>query len=593
MKKFAKLIKQIPKLSGVYIYKDAKNTIIYVGKAKNLFNRVKSYFNKNNDIKTRTLVKKIDKIEYFVTGSEVEALILENNFIKQNLPKYNIKLKDAKSYPLMKITNENLPRITICREKNNKKDEYFGPFVDVHRLRNIIVIFRKYLKLRTCKLKFTPPYRYKPCLNYFIKICSAPCAGYISEEEYLKTVDIARKILQGNIRSILEVLEKSMKENSEKQEYEKAASVRDQIQSIKELGNEQIVENINSDDSDYVGVYNDFKMASISIIQNRNGKIIGKENFIVSNIIEYSNILIDFLNSYYLSITQFPKKIFIQENTDGIDILKEAINRKYNIEIDIMMPAEQKDKKLLQLSRSNAEFSFEEKKYKLDKIHHLRELKKVLELDRLPRTIECFDIATLDGKFNTAAMVTFKDGKPDKTNYRQFNVEGEGHPDDYAMMEEVIARRYQKLKNEKLPMPDLIVVDGGKGQVTSAINSLDILDLKIPVIGLAKKYEHIFTRNSKNPLILSKDSMALKLLQNVRDEAHRFSNTRLSKRFKNDSLLSVLSDIEGIGEKRVNLLLKHFKSVSAIKKASTEEIASVETIGTEIAKKVFDYFHGE
>jgi excinuclease ABC subunit C len=234
MAKFTKIIRQMPKLSGVYIYKDVKNTIIYVGKAKNLFNRVKSYFNKNTDIKTRTLVKKIHSIEYFVTGNEVEALILENNLIKQHQPRYNIKLKDAKSYPLMKITSENLPRIVICREKNNNKDEYFGPFVDIHRLRNILVIFRKHLKLRTCKFKFNPPYRHKPCLNYYIKICSAPCAGFISEADYLKTVDIARKILEGKTAKIAATLRLEMIGHSEKQDYEKAAVIRDQLKSISE-----------------------------------------------------------------------------------------------------------------------------------------------------------------------------------------------------------------------------------------------------------------------------------------------------------------------------------------------------------------------
>jgi excinuclease ABC subunit C len=333
-------------------------------------------------------------------------------------------------------------------------------------------------------------------------------------------------------------------------------------------------------------------MASISIIQNRNGRIIGKENFIIKGIMDYMSVLMEFLNTYYLNVTQFPKNIFIPENIEGTALLKEAINKKFNIDVDILTPVEIKDKKILQLSKSNAEIYFEEKQYKLDKIHHLRELKKVLGLEKLPRTIECFDIATLEGKFNTAAMVTFKDGKPDKPNYRQFNVEGEGHPDDYAMMEEVIARRYQKLKNEKRSMPDLVVVDGGKGQVTSALNSLHVLGLEIPVVGLAKKYEHIFIEKSKTPLILPKDSIALKLLQNIRDEAHRFSNTRLGTRYKNKNLQSVLSDIEGIGEKRINLLLKKFRSVSSIKIATIEEISSVETVGKEIAKKVYDYFHG-
>lgn len=583
------ILKQIPKQSGIYIFRDSDNNIIYIGKARNLFNRVHSYFNKTQDIKTSALVKKIKNLDYFVTTNEVEALLLENNLIKQHLPKYNIKLKDAKSYPFVKITKENIPKILICREKSNNIDEYFGPFINVYRLRTILAVFRKYLKIRTCKKKFQPPYNYTPCLNYHIKRCTAPCAGFISIEDYSQTVSIARNILKGNTKEIIKLLKQKMFEYSEAQNYEKAAELRDQMLSIEDLESQQFVENSKNDDSDYVGIYGDFKMFSISLIKERNGKIIGKENFIITNFLDHSQVLIDFLNVYYLNSTEFPSKIFIPENIEDTKILTEALNKKFNINIKIKVPEMLKDKKILKLSQENAEIYFQEKEYKLDKIHHLRELKKILNLPGLPRNIECFDIATLNGKFNTAAMVSFIDGKPNKTEYRQFNIEGEGHPDDYAMMEEVIARRYQKLKNEKLPLPDLIMVDGGKGQVTSALNSLQILKLDIPIIGLAKKYEHIFTAHSKKPIILSKDSIALKLLQAVRDESHRFSNKRLGIRFKNSTLISKLSEINGVGEKRVNLLIRKFKSIEELKKASIDDIASVDTIGNEIAKNIYDF----
>lgn len=591
MKKDNDLLKQIPKLPGVYTYKNKDNEIIYIGKASNLSNRIKSYFNRNNDIKTKTLVRKIEKIEYFVTNNELEALLLENNLIKQFKPKYNIKLKDSKSFPFIKIIKENLPRIILTRENKNNFDEYYGPFVDLQSIRIVLSIFRKYLKIRSCKKKFKPPYKYKPCLNYHIGRCFAPCAGLISDIEYEKNVNTARSILKGKTKELINELTKSMTEYSVNMEYEKAALLRDQINSIKELEKKQLMEGDSKDNSDYIGLYTDFKTASISLLRQRDGKILNKENFIVTNFLDYSTVLSDFLGAYYLNnITEFPKNIFIQEEIENKELLINAINKKFNVSVSIRLPKEEKEKRITLLSKENAEIYFEEKNYKLEKIHHLRELKRVLNLDKLPRRIECFDIATLNGKFSTAAMVSFYDGKPDKKEYRQFNIEGEGHPDDYAMMEEVIARRYQKLKNEKLQFPDLIVVDGGKGQVTSASNSLSILDIDIPVIGLAKKEEYIFLQNSKNPLILSRDSIALKLLQAIRDESHRFSNIRLNKRYKNKNLETALAKIEGVGEKRINLLLKKFKSIDGIKKAPLEQLCEVESIGEDIANKIINYF---
>ncbi|HPO49440.1 MAG TPA: helix-hairpin-helix domain-containing protein, partial [Spirochaetota bacterium] len=312
----------------------------------------------------------------------------------------------------------------------------------------------------------------------------------------------------------------------------------------------------------------------------------------ISNFLDYSNVLSDFLSAYYLNnSTEFPKNVYLNEDFENRPLLVDGIFKKFNTKIFIKQPSDQKDKKILKLSNENAEIYFEEKLFQIEKIHSLRELKKVLNLPTLPRRIECFDIATLGGKFNTAAMVSFYDGKPDKSEYRQFNIEGEGHPDDYAMMEEVIARRYQRLKNEKIDFPDLIVVDGGKGQVTSASKSLSILDIKIPTIGLAKKEELIFLQDKKNPLILSKNSLALKLLQAIRDESHRFSNVRLNKRYKNQSLELELSKIENLGEKKINALLGKFKSLKKIKIASMEDLEQIDLIGKDTAKKIFEYFN--
>lgn len=584
------LLKQIPKLPGVYIFKN-KNKIIYIGKALNLFNRVRSYFQKQTDIKIKILSGKIDDIEYFVTNNEVEALLLENNLIKKHQPRYNVSLRDAKSYPMLKITNQNLPKIMKCREKVNAKDEYFGPYINIETIRNLQKVFKKVLKIRSCNKKFKPPYNYTPCLNYHIGECSAPCASLISEKEYLKVIDMARNILNGKINKILKILKNKMDDLSKDFEYESAAKVRDQIKIIESLTTFQYIDNQSKDNNDYIGVYSDFNEASITVLKERNGRVIEKETFIVSNIIDYTTVLSDFLNAYYLNISNFPNKIYVPNDINSSNVLIKAINEKFKINIDVKLPNNPKTKKLVILAKQNAEIFFEEKQYRLEMIHELRDLKKVLDLPKIPKIIEGFDVATLDGKFNTAAMVNFIDGKPNKVEYRQFNIEGQGHPDDYAMMEEVIARRYQKLKNEKLTFPDLILVDGGIGQVRSASKVLSILELNIPIIGLAKKEEHIYKKNSNKPVILPKGSPALKLVQRVRDEAHRFSNFKLKKRYTRKNLKSELAEIEGLGEKKVNILLKEFGSVRSLLETEKEEIAKIEGIGEALAKKIYHHLH--
>ncbi len=585
---------QIPKLPGVYIFKDNSETIIYIGKAINLYNRVKSYFTKSNNIKSKVLVKKINKIEYFITNNEVEALLLENNLIKQNIPKYNIQLRDAKTYPMLKITNEKFPRIIKCREKLNEKDQYYGPFINADTVRSLQKIFTEALNIRTCKKKFTKSYNSRPCLNYFIGRCSGPCTSKISEEEYSKSINMAKDILNGNTKKIIKFLKEKMENSSENLEFEQAGKIRDQIKILEEFDTSQPMDIQKHDNCDYIGIYNDFNKASISLIQQMNGKIIGKKNFMLINFIDYTNILLDFLNTYYLnSIESIPDKIIIPQKVEGIDILVKAIKKKFSKEVKILQPVDQHESKLIILAIENAEIYFEEQQYKLDRIHDLRELKKVLNLKELPRIIEGFDVATLNGKQNTAAMVSFIDGKPNKSGYRQFNISDRKHPDDYSMMEEVIARRYQRLKNEKLQLPSLIMVDGGKGQVSSALKILKILQLDIPVAGLAKKNEYIYFQNKNKPLILDRKSNALKLLQRIRDEAHRFSNTRLVKRHTKESITTSLKEIEGLGETRINGLFKKFGSIKSLYNASIEEITTLEGFGIELAKKIFEYLHNE
>jgi len=582
-------INNVPTASGVYIFKDKYYNILYIGKAYNLNNRVKSYFTKSDDIRLTILAKKINDIECFVTDNEVEALLLENNLIKKHQPKYNINLKDSKSYPMLKITNEYLPRIIKCREKINDQDEYYGPFISIEIIKSILKIFSRVLKVRPCNKKFKPPYNYKPCLNYHIGKCNAPCASYITEKEYLKTIDMAREILKGNTKKIIQILNRKMINYSEKLNYEQAAKTRDQIKILADYNLLQYIDTSSKDNSDYIGIHSDFKSYCVSIIQQRNGKVIGKENFIITKSFDYQEFLIEFLNFYYLNITNIPSEVFLQEEIENCEILETAIKEKLNFNVKFKKAENLKDKKLIILAKQNAEIYFEEKQYKLEKLNTLRELKKSLNLPKLPRIIEGIDIATLDGKYNVGALVHFIDGKPIKSNYRQFNIEGKGHPDDYAMIEDLVARRYQRLKNEKKALPDLILIDGGKGQLNAAYNILKILNLNIPLIGLAKKEEHIFVLNKSEPVVLPKNSLSLKLLQKIRDEAHRFSNTRLSMRHRKNDIKSKLLEIDGIGPKRLKYLIKEFGSIKALKNLSIKDITKVPGINKKLAGKIKNF----
>lgn len=596
MRKLKEYLKKIPNNSGVYLFKDSADTIIYIGKAKDLFNRVNSYFSGNKDIKTNALLKKIDKIEYITTFNEIEALILESTLVKEHQPRYNILLKDEKSFPYIKITDEIFPRVIKARDKRYGNGEYFGPMVNVDTIRKILSIFKKTLQLRNCTKKFTPPFNYTPCLNFHIKTCCAPCCGNVSIEEYQDRVKSAREFLKGDIDYLINTLKDKMLEYSQSLQYEKAAEIRDQINIIEDYKSRQVITSENDDNYDYLGIYKFNNAASINILEQRNGKIIGKKTFYFKKISNYNDLMYEFFREYYLDHDNLPSKIYINELFNEKNSFEETFKIKNRQIVSIQPPYYLRDKNLIKLATNNAELYYEEKQYKFEKINTLRELKNFISLEKLPRIIECFDIATLNGQFNTAAMSRFIDGKPDKSGYRQFNITGEGKPNDYEMMEKVIARRYQKIKNElkinntNYKLPDLIVVDGGRGQVNSALKSLELLELNIPVIGIAKKEDLLVIPGKKELLRLDKKSHALRLIQGLRDEAHRFSNTRLKRRIKNETLKTLLSQIDGIGPKKINILIKKYGSIKRIQTLSVEELTNTEGFGDDLAKKVVSFF---
>lgn len=592
MKKFADILRQIPKNPGIYMYRNSDDVVIYVGKAKNLFNRVNSYFIGKKEPKTAALVKQIAKIEFFVTENETEALILENNMIKKYMPRYNIMLKDSKSYPFIKVSSEPIPRIYKCREKVSKNGTFFGPYVSSEQADNIILVLNKVLKLRKCRRALKPPFNRTPCLNYHMQLCSAPCASLISRRKYLFRIKTAKDFLSGNIEPLIKILTAEMNRYSKQLKFEKAAEIRDQIKQIREIKPDQFMqENGSSENSDYVGIYQDGEIAAVSVISVRNGMVNDKKNFMFTKLLPETQFISDFFNLYYLNEMFLPSVIYYRDDVPDKEVFCAAVEKKRGCKISIEKPVVQKDRRLTKLAIDNAEIFYEEKKLKLEKIHHLRELKKILHMDKIPRKIECFDIATLNGKFNTAAMSVFVDGMPERSLYRQFNVEGEGHPDDYAMMKEIMARRYQRLQIEKQDFPDLILLDGGKGQLNAAAEIIDLLGINVSMAAIAEKEELIFIRDQKEPIVLPRSSYALKIIQHLRDEAHRFSNTRLAVRYKNDSLKTQLENIPGIGKAKSKFLLETFGSVDKIKTLSKEELASLPQIGARLAENLYRFFH--
>ena len=592
MKRFTEILKQIPKNPGIYMYRNNEDIVIYVGKAKNLFNRVNSYFTGKKDPKTTALLKQIANIEYFVTENETEALILENNMIKKYMPRYNILLKDSKSYPFIKITNEPIPKIYKCRERISKNGTFFGPYVSSEQADNIILILNRVLKLRKCRHRLKEPFNKTPCLNYHMQLCSAPCASLISRKNYLRRIRTAKDFLNGNTEPLVKTLTAEMTRYSKALKFEKAAEIRDQIKQVQEIKPDQFMqENYSAENNDYVGIYQDGETAAVSVISVRNGIVNDKKTFLFTRLLPDTEFIADFFNLYYLNEIFLPSTIYFRDTFLDEELFYSAIEKKRGCNIKIEKPTIQKDRRLTKLAIDNAEIFYEEKKLKLEKIHHLRELKKILQLEKIPRKIECFDIATLNGKFNTAAMSVFVDGNPERSLYRQFNVEGEGHPDDYSMMKEIMARRYQRLKIEKQDFPDLLLLDGGKGQLNAAAEIIDLLGIDVSMAAIAEKEEHIFIRNQKEPIVLPRSSYALKIIQHIRDEAHRFSNTRLAVRYKNDSLKTQLENIPGIGKTRARFLLKTFGSVEKIKTLSQEELASLPQIGNHLAKNLYQFFH--
>ena len=597
-----KSAEDLPKKPGIYIMKDSNDKIIYIGKSKSLRNRVKSYFkDKYDSPKTQILMSHFNSLEYIITDSEKEALILEANLIKKYRPKYNIRLKDDKRYPYVKITDEDFPRLIITRNIG-KTGSYFGPFTDVGSVRQTVKFLKALFKIRTCKRMDGP------CLNNQIDLCYGPCDENISKKEYKESIAKIDLFFQGKYSEIIENLEREMKLAAGKQNFEKAAVIRDQIDSIAEVMEKQFVDFANELDQDIIAMSFNGDSAVVVVFSVRNGKINGKDDFLMSGTKnnKSNEVISAFIQQYYGINRHVPKEIILEEAIEDKSeekLIRDWLSDLRGDEIEITVPEDGTKLRLVRMASKNADII---KKQKKKMKNALIELKKYLKLERLPRIIEAYDVSNISGKLAVGSKVSFFDSKENKKQYKRFKLKTPG-PDDYGMMKELLSRRFKSLANLSSENdnknnaefndndgeePNLILIDGGKGQLKVATEVLKDYGLEhIPVIGLAKEFEEIFIPQSQNPIIIPKNNEGLQLLQRVRDEAHRFAVTYHRKLRSKAVEGSELDNIIGIGNKRKINLLKHFGDIEKIKKASIEEIATVKGLNKKVAKAVYDNFH--
>ncbi|MDD5472728.1 MAG: excinuclease ABC subunit UvrC [Candidatus Methanoperedens sp.] len=577
--------KNLPDSPGVYLMKDRENKVIYVGKALSLRDRVSQYFREQGSPKNRMLVRNIEDIEYIVTGNEVEALVLESNLIKEHTPRYNVRLRDDKAYPLIKITNEEYPRICIARSRERDGAQYFGPYPGSKAVREMIRMASSF-GIRRCRKKLPCP----PCLNYHIKQCAAPCLGEVTKEEYLDIIRNVTSFLKGKGSELIHSLKEDMNRLSEMQEYEKAARLRDRINALEELSIKQRVSVAGRKEQDIIAYAVSGAIGCLQLFHVSEGKLKGRETFSLNTAgSDEAEVLSSFIKQYYQDVKP-PQEIIIPvELTDG-SILRWLSQKGSKLKT----PKDKTEKGLLNLARENVQMLLKQKVLAQSKGNNeaLSQLQKALALPVLPSVIEAFDISNISGTDAVGSLVAFENGEPDKKNYRRFKIKTIHGADDFAMMEEVVARAYSRRKEEGKRMPDLILVDGGIGQLNAALAALSGVGLKLNAAALAKEFEYIFLPQRDAPVILPKDSPALQLLQRIRDEAHRFAIGYHRKLRGKKLVESELDGIAGIGEKKKRALLQYFGSVERLRKAGISGIEKVPGITGKDAERVWRYFHG-
>ena len=607
-------LKKLPGKPGVYLMHDEKDEIIYVGKAISLKNRVRQYFqsSRNKGAKIEQMVTHITRFEYIVTDSELEALVLECNLIKEHRPKYNTMLMDDKTYPFIKVTvNEAFPRIMMSRQMKKDKAKYFGPYTSVTAVKDTIELVRKIYRMRSCNRSLPKDIgKERPCLYHHIKQCDAPCQGYISQAEYRKSVDEVIKFLNGNYDKLLTELEQKMMEASENLEFEKAIEYRELIGSIKQISQKQKITNTGGEDRDIIALAREREDAVIQVFFIRSGRLIGRDHFYLRIVEgdEESEILSSFIKQFYAATPNIPGELMLPEVPEDQEILEQWLGQKRGHKVHLRVPQKGKKEKLVELAGKNAQMVLSKDKERLKKeegrtIGAVKEIEKLLELQGILR-MEAFDISNTNGFDSVGSMVVYEKGKPKRNDYRKFKIKGVQGSDDYASMREVLTRRFlHGLEEQKSGkelgsfqvFPDLILMDGGKGQVNVALEVLDELHLNIPVCGMVKDDHHrtrgLYYDNEEIPI--DRNSEAFRLITRIQDEAHRFAIEFHRKLRGQGQVHSILDDIPGIGPARRKALMKNYAGIEDIKNATIEELKKIPSMDEKSARNVYNFFRGD
>lgn len=611
-------LKKLPDQPGVYIMHDKTDAIIYIGKAKSLTKRVHQYFQASHDegIKKRQMVEHIEYFEYIITDSELEALVLECNLIKEHCPKYNTMLRDDKTYPYIKVTvGETFPRVMFSRQMKKDRSRYFGPYTSAGAVKDTIDLINKIYGLRTCNRKLPRDIGLdRACLNYHIHKCDAPCQGYITPEEYNNKVSGVLEFLNGNYTPVIKMLTEKMEQASEELEFEKAAEYRNLLSSVKQVAQKQKITNVDGEDKDIIALANDDTDAVVQVFFIRGGKLIGRDHFHVRVGTEQSedNILNNFVKQFYSGTPFIPREIMLQKKIEDMEILEQWLSEKRGRKVIIKVPQKGMKEKLVELAKKNAFLVLSQDKERIKReegrtIGAVKEIEKLLGLSNLNR-MEAFDISNINGFETVGSMIVYEKGKPKRSDYRKFKLKTITGPDDYGSMHEVLTRRFvhgidekKQLSEKNLPdevgsfnrFPDVIMMDGGKGQVNVCLEVLSELGLSIPVCGMVKDDFHrtrgLYFNNEEIPI--DRHGEGFKLITRIQDEAHRFAIEYHRSLRSKSQVHSVLDDIEGIGPARRKALMRRYQSIEKIKDASVEDLAMTESMNEAAAAAVYKFFH--
>ena len=611
-------LRKLPDQPGVYIMHDKTDAIIYIGKAVSLRKRVRQYFQPSHDegIKKKQMVEHIARFEYIITDSELEALVLECNLIKEHTPKYNTMLRDDKTYPYIRVTmGEDFPRVLFSRQLKKDKSRYFGPYTSAGAVKDTIELINKIYQLRTCNRKLPRDIgAERACLNYHIHRCSAPCQGYINKEEYGERVSQVLEFLNGNYTPVIKMLETKMVEASQAMEFEKAIEYRELLGSVKQIAQKQKITNTDGEDKDIIALASDDTDAVVQVFFIRSGKIIGRDHFHVRVGSEEStsDILVNFVKQFYSGTPYIPREIMLQEPIEDIPVLEEWLSTKRGRRVYIRIPQKGMKEKLVELAAKNASLVLNQDKEKIKReegrtIGAVKEIEELLGMHGLNR-MEAYDISNINGFETVGSMIVYEKGKPKRSDYRKFKLRTVTGPDDYASMHEVLTRRFkhgmqeiQELKDKNLPQevgsftrfPDIIMMDGGRGQVNICLQVLEELGLSIPVCGMVKDDNHrtrgLYFHNVEIPI--DRHGEGFKLITRIQDEAHRFAIEYHRSLRSKSQVHSVLDDIEDIGPTRRKALMRRFASIEKIREATVEELAETESMNLQAAEKVYAFFH--